>query len=231
VLDGNPAPLPQKGAEPPIFGPLILWPNGCMYQDTTWYGGRPQPRQHCVRWGPSSPPLKGHSPPNFRPMSIAGQTAGWTKMPLGMEVGLGLGVFVFDGNPAPHQKKGTTNPIFGNVSCSQTTGWIKMPLGTEVNLGLGDGVLDGVAAPTIKVAQPPVFGRCILWPNGWMDEDATWYGSRPRPRPHCVRRGPSSPLQKGQGSPLLFLALVYCGHGRPSQLLPSSCLFCYFSTV
>ena len=24
-------PLPQKGAEPPIFGPRLLWPNGCMY--------------------------------------------------------------------------------------------------------------------------------------------------------------------------------------------------------
>jgi len=66
-----------------------------------------------------------------------------------------------------------------------------MPLGTEVNLGLGDVVLDGVAAP-LKGAQPPVFGSCLLWPNGWMDEDTTWYGSRPRPRPHCVRRGLSS---------------------------------------
>ena len=25
-----------------------------------------------------------------------------------------------------------------------------------------------------------------------MDENAAWYGSRPRPRPHCTRRGPSS---------------------------------------
>jgi len=32
----------------------------------------------------------------------------------------------------------------------------------------------------------PIFGPCLLWPNGWMDEDATWYGSRPRPRPHCI---------------------------------------------
>jgi len=33
----------------------------------------------------------------------------------------------------------------------------------------------------------------VLWPNGWMDQDATWYGGRPRPRPHCVRWGLSSP--------------------------------------
>ena len=38
VSDGDPAP-PQKGAEPPIFGPRLLWPNGCVDQDATWYGG------------------------------------------------------------------------------------------------------------------------------------------------------------------------------------------------
>jgi len=26
-----------------------------------------------------------------------------------------------------------------------------------------------------------------------MDQDATWYGGRPRPRPHCARCGPISP--------------------------------------
>ena len=49
----------------------------------------------------------------------------------------------------------------------------------------------------------------LLWLNGWMDQDATWYGDRPRPRPHCARWGPSSPTQKGH-SPQ-FLAHVYCG--------------------
>jgi len=65
-----------------------------------------------------------------------------------------------------------------------------MPLGTEVNLGPGDVVLDEVA-DTVKGALSPVFGSCLLWPNGWMDEDVTWYGngSRPWPRPHCIRRG------------------------------------------
>jgi len=54
VLDGDPAPLPKKGAEPPILGPCILRPNGCTDQDAIWYGGRPRPTRHCVRWGPSS---------------------------------------------------------------------------------------------------------------------------------------------------------------------------------
>ena len=36
-----------------------------------------------------------------------------------------------------------------------------------------------------------------LSPNGLMDQDATWYGGRPRPRRRCVRWGPSSlPLQR-----------------------------------
>jgi len=39
---------------------------------------------------------------------------GWTKMPLGTEVGLGPGDFVFDGDPARLRKKGhSPDPIFG----------------------------------------------------------------------------------------------------------------------
>ena len=57
VLDGDPAPSPKGcGAPFSIFGPFLLWPNGWMHQHATWYGGRPQPRGLCVRWGPSPPP-------------------------------------------------------------------------------------------------------------------------------------------------------------------------------
>jgi len=28
---------------------------------------------------------------------------------------------------------------------------------------------------------------CLLWPNGWMDQDGTWRGGRPHPRRLCVR--------------------------------------------
>ena len=71
VLDGEPASLPKKGSRPPIFGPFLLSSNGMMHQDATWYGGRPQPRQLCVRLRPSFPSFKGaQPPPNFRPMSV-----------------------------------------------------------------------------------------------------------------------------------------------------------------
>jgi len=59
-------------------------------------------------------------------------------------------------------------------------GWIKMPLEREVRLGPCDIVFDADPAPLSKKgAEPPIFGRCLLWPNGWMDQDATWYGGRP----------------------------------------------------
>ena len=71
VLDGEPAPLPQKGVKSPILGPFLLSPNGWMNQDGTWHGGGPWSKPHCTRWGPSSlPPKRGQSAPNFRPIFI-----------------------------------------------------------------------------------------------------------------------------------------------------------------
>ena len=155
-----------------------------------------------------------------------------------------------------------------------------MPLGTEVGLSPGDFVFDGDAAPPPQKGDgvySPIFGPCLLWPNGWMDQDGTWHGGRPWSRPHCARWGSSSPPQKGGRStqfwayfycgqtagcikkplgmevglspgyfvkvcvrlfdgdpatprkkgtptPTQFLTHVYCGHDRPSQLLLSSCL-------
>ena len=65
-------------------------------------------------------------------------------------------------------------------------GRIKMPLGLEVGLGPGNIVLDADPAPPLQGAQPPIFDPCLLWPNGWIDHDGTWYEGRHWPRPHCV---------------------------------------------
>ena len=80
------------------------------------------------------------------------------------------------------------------VYCGQTVGWIKMKLGVEVGLGPGHIVLDGDPAPPKKGTAAPTFQMAKR-----MDKDAIWYGGRPRPRPHCVRRKPSShsPAKKG----------------------------------
>ena len=97
VLDSKPAPPAPKGHSPPIFGQYLLRPNGYMDQDATWCGGRPWPRQLCVRWGPRSPSLKGgRIPAKFSAHVYCGQTAGWIKMAFGMEVGLGPGHIVLD---------------------------------------------------------------------------------------------------------------------------------------
>ena len=44
----------------------------------------------------------------------------------------------------------------------------------------------------------------VLRPNGRMDQDAIWYGRRPRPRPNCVRWGvgdPAPPTERGTAPP------------------------------
>jgi len=84
VVDGEPAPLPQKGTEPPIFGPFLLSPNGWMNKDGTWYGGGPWSNPHCAIWVPSSPPQKGDTARQFSAHFYCRQTAGCIKMPLGV---------------------------------------------------------------------------------------------------------------------------------------------------
>jgi len=111
VLDGDSAPSLKRGLRPLlIFGPCLLRQNGRMHQDATWYGGRPQPRRLCVRWGPSPLPKKGAEPPVLSAPVYCGQTAGCIKMPLGMEVGLSPVDFVLDGDPAPPPKRGGAPP-------------------------------------------------------------------------------------------------------------------------
>jgi len=93
-------PPEKNGAQqPPIFGARLLWPNSWMDQDETLHGGRPRPWPHCVRCTPAPLP-KGAQPPIFGHVSC-GPIAGWIKMPLGREVGLGPGHIVLNGDPAP----------------------------------------------------------------------------------------------------------------------------------
>jgi len=78
-----------------------------------------------------------------------------------------------------------------------------MPPRMEVGLGPADIVLDWDPVPLQKkLGTAPIFAPCPLWPNGWMHKNNTWYGDRLRPRRHCVRWGPSSPLKGAQPPPL-----------------------------
>jgi len=113
-----------------------------------------------------------------------GKTVGWINMKLGVQVGLDPGHFVLDGEPVPPPQRGTASPKFlAHFYCGQTAGCIKMPLGMEVGLGPGHIVLGGYPAPPKRGHSPLIFGPCLLmWPNGWMHQDTTWYGGRHRPR-------------------------------------------------
>ena len=106
--------------------------------------------------------------------------------------------------PSPPPQQGAETPKFSaHDYCGQTAGWFKMPLGTKVGLSPGDSVLDrDPATPHKRGGAPsPIIGPFVLWPNGWMHKDATWYGGRPQPRRLCVRWGPHSPAPKRGWSP------------------------------
>jgi len=82
----------------------------------------------------------------------------------------------------------------------------------------------GPSSPSVKGAQLPIFGPYLLWPNGWMDQAATWYEGRLRPRPDCVTWRPSSnPLPPKKGTAPIFGPCLLWPNGRPSQLLLSTC--------
>jgi len=96
------------------------------------------------------------------------------------------------------------------VYCGQMVGWIKMKLGMQVGLAPGHIVLHADPAPPSPKGHTPNFWPMSIVANGWMDQDATWYGGRPQLRRQCVRWGPSSLLQQKGHSPQ-FSAHVYCG--------------------
>ena len=141
----------------------------------------------------TQPPLpkRRRSPPIFYCV-YCGRTARWITMALGMEVGLGTGHIVLDGEPAPPPNRGQSPQFSAQVYCGQTAGWIKMALGMEVGLGPVHIVLDGDTAPFPNRGQSPQFSvHLYCSQNGWMHQDATWYGVRPQSRRLCVRWGPS----------------------------------------
>jgi len=197
----------------PVCEVGVLWPNGWMDQDETWHVGRPRPWPHCVDGDP--PPLhKRAQPPNFGPYLLwqngrMDQDATWRG---GRPQPRELCVRWEPSPPFSSPKKAERSPpIFSpyllrpNGCTDQYTTWYGSSLGPD------DIVLDGDPAPPVQkgggAPSPkrgsPIFGPCVLWPNGWMDEDGTWHGGGPWSRPHYARWGPSSPAQKGAEPPNL----------------------------
>ena len=44
----------------------------------------------------------------------------------------------------------------------------------------------------------------VFWPNGWMDQDATWYGGRPQPTPLLYGDPAPLPTERGTAFPYFF---------------------------
>jgi len=91
-----------------------------------------------------------------------------------------------------------------------------MPLGTEVGLGPSKIVLDvDPSLPRKTVHSPaPIFGPCLLWPNGCMDQDDTSYGGRPQPG-HIALDGDAAPQWKGARQPLHFRPMCIVAKRSP----------------
>jgi len=78
---------------------------------------------HTVSDGDPVPPNKGQCP-NFRHIVCCGKTAGYIKMPLGTEVGLGSCHIVRWGPSSP-LKKGHSPPFSAHVYCDQTVAHLR----------------------------------------------------------------------------------------------------------
>jgi len=85
----------------------VLWPNGWLDQDSTWYGGIGG-----IGLGPGHIVLDGDPVPQFSAHVCCGQMSGWIKMPLGTKVGRGPGDTVRWGQSLP-QKGAQQPPLFG----------------------------------------------------------------------------------------------------------------------
>jgi len=146
---------------------------------------------------PAAPSQKGQRSPIFG-SCLLWQTTGLIKLPLGMEVGFGPGHIVLHGDPATFPRKGGTAPNFRPMSIVAKR-------------------LDGPRCHLVSWRYASTQAYCAgcehishRHPNDWMDQAATWYGGRLRPRPHCATWGPSHLPQKRGHNPQ-FSAYVCCG--------------------
>jgi len=137
-----------------------------MDQGATWYEGSLAP-DHIV--------LDGDRAPKFTTHVYCGQTAGWIKMPLGAVVGLGPADIVLVGNPAPPHEKGTVRLCgFRHIS---TSGFC-VGASRASFISVSGRPFQVTVRPRLRNNSPvyPVCSLCnvvVLWPNGWMDQDAT----------------------------------------------------------
>jgi len=139
--------------------------------------------------GTSSPTQGTH--PQFSAHVGRGQTVGWSRMPLGTEVGLGPGDIIF--------RWGSSSPKTGTTAMDQAATWRHC-------------FRRGPRSPKRSTAAPTLWPMSIvaIWLDGSRCHLVRRYNS-PRPRPHCIRWGPSSPHRKGHSTPPPLFGSCYCG--------------------
>jgi len=128
VLDGDPAPPPQKsGRSPTNFRPMFIVVKRLDGSRCTWHGDRPQPRQFVLYGDPALLSQKGaEPPPQFSAHFYCGQTVGWIKMRHCVRWG-----------PSSPLLKWHSPQFSAHVYRGPGVGLIKTPLGTKVDLGPG----------------------------------------------------------------------------------------------
>ena len=131
-----------------------------------------------------------------------GQTVAWIKMKLGIDVGLGPTTLSQIGTQLPLPRGTAPNfrpdgpKIGGKRWLDQDAIWYGCTLRPRQHC-----VTWGPSSPFPKGVQPPIFGLCLLWPNGWME---SW---------GCV------PLGKGELGP--HLTQCHIGQGLPPYQVAS----------
>ena len=74
-----------------------------------------------------------------------------------------------------------------------------------------------------RTQSHPIFGACLLGPNGWMDQDATWYGGKPRRRRRVrYRVGTQFPPKRDTAPSFRPGSIVFVGkrlYGRRRQFV------------
>jgi len=112
VLDGNPAPIPQKGTELPQFSAYVYCGQKAgMIKMPLRIQVDLGPFHIVLDGDPALLPHKKKGTAQFWAHVCCGQTPGWMQMPLGTKIGLGPGDIVLHGDPVTPQKRHRP-PIF-----------------------------------------------------------------------------------------------------------------------
>ena len=203
-----------------------------MDVDATWYGSRHRRRPHCIRRVPSAP-RKGtascNPPPSFRPMSIVATVAHlsycwalvcFTKGLLYVFIHVILSSMKFDDCDVPVNQIGVLHlnghslwvhaqrPPFWATVCKNVSPYAIRPL--------------SVSLSCLCVTD------IVLWPNGSMDQDETWFCKQTKHSVKAVEitveawNWNLSKLKRFAGSLVMYMSTIHIGPERTQSYYQQS---------